>query len=63
MTLAQLVVDGREAEGVRAELSTVRWSGQRAATRCGAALVASYKGGAVREVHLTSALFGEARVG
>jgi hypothetical protein len=32
-------VDERETEGVRAELPTVRWSGQRAATRCGAALV------------------------
>jgi hypothetical protein len=63
MTLAQLVVDGREVEGVEAELSMVRWSGQRAATRCGATLVASYRGGVVREVHLTSVLFGEARVG
>jgi hypothetical protein len=56
----QLSVDGREAEGVEAELPTVRWSGQRAASCCGAALVAICGGG---EVHLTPTLFTVSRVG
>jgi hypothetical protein len=56
-------VDGREAEGVRAKLSMIRWSWQRVAARCGATPVAGCGGEAVREVHLTPALFEEARVG
>jgi hypothetical protein len=63
MTSMHLTVDGREAEGVRAELSMVRWSGQRVAVRCGVAPVIGYSGEVVREVHLTPVLFGEVRVG
>jgi hypothetical protein len=56
-------VDGSEAEGVGAKLPTVRWSWQRATTRCVAAPVTDGGGGEVREVHHTPMLFGEARVG
>jgi hypothetical protein len=62
-TSTQLSVDRREVEGVRAEMPMVRWSGQRAASHCGVALITGCEGGAVREVHLTPTLFGEFRVG
>jgi hypothetical protein len=63
MTSMHLTVDGREAEGVGAELLMVRWSGQRVAVRCGVAPVIGCSGEAVREVHLTPVLFREVRVG